>query len=127
MLHYYDLDISEVFIHENYLINQIKDGQHVEPKHAEILQNVIDQHFSKRKLVYIANRVNSYSVNPLSYKLTASIDNLVAMAIVTTSEQGIRAAQFEKDFYTKPFAILYSLKEAIVWSQKQLASANNKE
>lgn len=123
MLYYYDLDISEVFIHENFLINQIKEGKHIEPKHTEILQNVIDKHFSKRHLIYISNRINSYSVNPLSYTLAASIENLVAIAIVAITEEGKKAARFEKDFYSKPFSIFSSLTEAIAWTHKELERA----
>lgn len=124
MLHYHDLGISEVFVHENFLINQIREGKHVQPEHVELLQNVIDQHFSKRKLVYISNRINSYSVDPLTYGFAGTIENLVAMAIVVSSESKRKAAQFEKDFYKKSFGIFSTLAEAVSWSYQVLGKPN---
>lgn len=120
MLHYYDLKISEVFIYENYLINQIREGTHIEPDHTKILQEALDTHFRDKPLVYIANRVNSYSVDPFTYNYVAKMENLVALAIVTYTERGREIAQFEKDFYSKPFRICDTVTEAIAWSYELL-------
>lgn len=120
MLHYYDLEISEVFIHENFLINQIREGKHIEPTHADLLEKVIQKHFSVRKVVYISNRINSYSVNPLTYRYVTSIENLIAMAIVTPEEKARKAAEFERGFYSKPFKIVDTLTEAVAWSYDEL-------
>ena len=127
MLQHYDLDISEVFIHKNFVISQIKDGLHLEPEHVQVLQTIIDQHYVKRKLVYISNRVNSYSVNPLCYKSLVTMKNLAAIAIVTSSEHGLKTANFEMDFYGRPSAVFSSLTGAIDWAEKQIEIANKKE
>lgn len=124
MLHYYDLEISEVFIHENFLINQIREGKHIQPKHADLLGNIIDKHFSIKKVVYISNRVNSYSVDPMTYGYVAAIENLVAMAIVATDKKAQDAAKFEKDFYSKPFKIVSTLTEAVAWTYEELEKYN---
>ena len=126
MLHYYDLEISEVFIHENFLVNQIREGKHIEPSHADLLEEVINKHFSVRKVVYISNRVNSYSVNPLTYGNVASIENLVAMAVVAPEEKARKAAEFERGFYSKPFKIVDTLTEAVAWTYEELEKYKSK-
>lgn len=123
MLHYYDLKVSEVFIHENFLINQIREGVHVVPKHTNMLQDILDKHFIQKEVVYISNRINSYSVDPLTYRFVSSIKNLCAIAIVTDNDTASNVAHFEKDFYNKPFRVCETLKDAIAWAHDQLETA----
>lgn len=65
VINYYDLDYAQVFIFQNYLINQIKDGVQVNLDHVELLRKMIDENFQDRKMVYISNRNQSYSVDLL--------------------------------------------------------------
>ncbi len=64
--------------------------------HAQTLRAMIDKHFKDRKMVYIANRVNSYSVNPLVYLKVAEMDNLKAICIVTDSNMKWNTALYEQ-------------------------------
>lgn len=120
-LNYYDLGYSEVFVFENHLINQIKEGEKVVVGHAQTLRAMIDKHFKDRKMVYIANRVNSYSVNPLVYLKVAEMDNLKAICIVTDSNMKWNTALYEKQFSAKPFEIFSNMNEAISWATEQLS------
>jgi hypothetical protein len=120
-LNYYDLGYSEVFVFENYLINQIREGETVVVAHAQTLRVMIDKHFKDRKMVYIANRVNSYAVNPLVYLKVAEIDNLKAMCIVADSDIKRNTAFYEKQFSAKPFEIFSNMNEAIIWAADQLS------
>jgi hypothetical protein len=120
-LRYYDLGYSEVFIFENYLINQIKEGEIVTVDHAQVLKAMINKHFSNRKMIYIGNRVHSYSVNPLVYLKVAEIDNLLGIGIVANSEIKQSTANYEKQFSAKPFKIFANMNEAIVWATEQIS------
>lgn len=119
-LRYYDLGYTEVFVFENYLINQIKEGQTVIVNHAKVLSAMIDKHFPDRDMIYIANRVNSYAVDPLVYLKVSEIKNLKALCIVAASQIKRNTALYEKQFCTKPFEIFTTMNDAIVWSTKQL-------
>ena len=119
-LNYYDLGYSEVFVFENYVINQIREGETVVVEHAQTLRAMIDKHLKDRKMVYIANRVNSYSVNPLVYLKVAEIDNLKAMCIVSDSDMKRNTALYEKQFSAKPFEIFSNMNDAITWATGQL-------
>jgi len=118
MFRYYDIGYSEVFIFDEFLVNQIKEGTTIVPKHNEKLKEVIDEHFKNRPVVYISNRVFSYSVDPITYVETSKIHNLLAMAMVSDSVEKRQSAAFERSFYSKPFEIFETLSEAIEWLHK---------
>lgn len=119
-LRYYDLGYTEVFVFENYLINQIKEGHKVMVNHAKVLSAMIEKHYPDREMVYIGNRVNSYSVDPLVYLQVSKIKNLSALCIVAKSDLKRNTAFYEKQFCLKPFEIFTSMNDALEWSSKQL-------
>ena len=123
MFHYYDFKDSEVFIFDNFLVNQIKEGVNITPEHNKKLREVMDKHFAHKKMVYISNRHFNYSVDPLTYLETSKIHNLVAMAIVAKTEMSKSNAQLESMFYKKNFEIFETLSEAMGWVQKQLVES----
>ncbi len=120
IFHYYDFKDSEVFIFDNFLVNQIKEGVTVTPEHNEKLRKIIDTHFANKKMVYISNRYFNYAVDPLTYLETSKIHNLVAMAIVTNTAIAKSNADLESMFYKKNFEVFETLSEAMAWVQKQL-------
>lgn len=111
---------AECFIFDDFIINQIKEGVVVEPSHNEELNNIIKEHFSGKDMVYISNRVKSYSVNPLIYTETESIPNLIAIAMIPKTDVMRKNAEYERNFYDKPYEIFDSLTEAIIWVQQVL-------
>lgn len=126
MFHYYDLPDSEVFAFDDFLINQIKEGVLVQSHHNDDLKLVIKEHFKGKTIAYISNRVMSYSVDPLVYKETEKIQNLVAIAIIPKTEAMYRSAEYEKNFYHKPYEIFDNLSDAIGWVQKIIQRENEK-
>lgn len=123
MFHYYDFEDVEIFIFDNFLVNQIKEGVTVTPTHNEKLRQLIDTYFANKKMVYISNRYFNYAVDPLTYLETSKIHNLVAMAIVAKTELAKSNAELESMFYKKKFGIFETLSEAMAWVQKQLAES----
>ncbi len=122
----FDIGYADVFVFENYLVSQIKDGVSVGLEHVEDLKKMIDKHYRDEKLVYISNRIGSYSVDPLVYPEVGRIENLMGVAIVTDSPINTKNAQFEKIFYNKEFVIFKTLSEAIVWATATIKNRNLK-
>ncbi len=120
MFHYYNFPHSEIFIFDDFLINQIKEGVVIEPKHNEDLRKIIDLHFLNKNVVYISNRFFSYAVDPLTYLETSKIHNLIAIAIVADENIKISNAKLESRFYKKKFEVFETLSEAMVWVKIQL-------
>jgi hypothetical protein len=123
MFHYYEFKESQVFIFDNFLVNQIKEGITVIPAHNDKLRKVIDKHFANKKMVYISNRYFNYAVDPLTYLETSKIHNLVAMAIVADTVIAKSNAALESMFYKKKFEVFETLSEAMAWVQIQLAES----
>lgn len=115
IIQYYNLKDAEVFIFEDFIINQIKEGVTIEPKHNDILNDLIKKHFSGKNMVYVSNRAKSYSVNPLIYQETSKIPNLIAIAMIPKTDVMRKNAEFEKEFFPKPYEIFERLTDAIDW------------
>lgn len=116
MLHYYNFPETEMFVFDEFLICQIREGAEILPEYNEKLNKVIQKHFTGKNMVYISNRVNSYSVNPLTYVETERIPNLIAIAMIPETELMKKNAEFERDFFDKPYEIFDSLSKAIQWA-----------
>ncbi|WP_290697670.1 hypothetical protein [Lacinutrix sp.] len=122
--HYYDLVFSEVFIFDDYIINQVKEGEEITPNHDQILSGIVTKHFKERELVYISNRIKNYSVDSLIYKAIERIPNLSAIIIITNQENNIKLAKYEKTFFSKPFIICKDLAEAMECVDKIVLTKN---
>lgn len=120
---HHDLGYTDVFIFEHYLINQIKDGVVISYEHYDVLKKFVDQYYLNREMVYLSNRVNSYTVNPLVHRKVSTIDNLMGIEIVVDSNLREQAAIFERQFSDKPYEIFLTLQEGIMWATKLI---NNK-
>lgn len=127
IIKYLSTEDTECFIFDDFLINQIKDGVVVEPKHNEELNNVIKEYFSGKDMVYVSNRVKSYSVNPLIYAETEAIPNLVAIAMIPKTDVMRKNAEYERNFYDKPYEIFDTLTEAITWVQSILEKESSQQ
>jgi hypothetical protein len=75
-----------MFVFDEFLICQIKEGADIRPELNERLNKIIQIHFEGKNIVYISNRVNSYSADPLTYSETEKIPNLVAIAVVPETQ-----------------------------------------
>jgi len=59
---------------------------HIDLNEIETIEDVLDTDYSNKRFGLIANRVNSYSVDPLAVRRLFTHDNLVAGAIVGESK-----------------------------------------
>ncbi|HCY82643.1 MAG TPA: hypothetical protein DHV22_14155 [Xanthomarina gelatinilytica] len=124
MLHYYNYPETEIFVFDEFLICQIREGAEIHPEYNNKLNEVIQKHFSGKNMVYISNRVNSYSVNPLTYVHTEKIPNLLAIAMIPETELMKKNAKFERDFFDKPYEIFDNLSKAIEWAHTIVKNSN---
>jgi len=117
---YHNLDYGELFIFENYVIAQINEGVILKPENNNEMRDIILNHFTDKKWVYISNRTMEYTVNPITYLETSKIDNLIGVCIITTSLIGKKTALFESKFYAKRFMVASTVLEAIEWASEVL-------
>ncbi|OIQ16992.1 hypothetical protein [Lacinutrix sp. MedPE-SW] len=113
MFHYFDLGYSEVFVFDDYIINQIRKDKVISTEQGFMLNDIIKTYFNNKKMVYISNKVKSYHVDPLAFKYAENIPNLAAMIIVNANNDNTVKKIPLQDF-KKPFKICKSLTDAIV-------------
>ena len=124
IINYYNISHAEVFVFDDFLIKQVKEGVNIDLEETEELKLILEEHFKNKKMAYISNRVTSYSVNPLVYKEVEKMSNLVAIAIIPKDETMRQSAEFERQFFNKPFEIFENLSDAIQWVQKIILNEN---
>ena len=107
-------------IYNNYLIVIINDGVTVTKESNKILEDLVQEYYSKKKFVYITHRVNSYAVDPVVYSKTSQIKNLVGFAVVANTRLALNNTEIEKLFLKKPFESFRNLNDAINWAQSIL-------
>ncbi len=115
-----ELEVGTLCFYDDIAIGELNEGITVTSDCMNLLLRTTLDHFKGRPFVYISNRINSYSVDPLNYTLLNNISNLRAMAVVSYNSINTSNAKIEKIFFNKDFEIFDSVKTAMVWSKKVL-------
>ena len=123
---YINQEHAEVFIFDDFIIKQVREGYVINKEHNDQLKSYLKTNFKDRKVAYISNRIVSYSVDPLIYKEAEKIPNLVAIAVIPGNQKMRDNAEFEKQFYNKPYGIFDNLTDAIAWVSTIIKKNNEK-
>ncbi|WP_055446128.1 hypothetical protein [Lacinutrix mariniflava] len=112
-----NLDFCSLELFNNYVICIVNEGVTICKKNSDKQTEFILNHFQNKPFVYITNRINSYSVNPLIYKNISKIKNLLGFAVVSQNETTLNNVEIEKLFFNgKPFKPFTDLEQAINWA-----------
>ena len=111
------LDIGDVSFYKNFVVVEIKEGLVFNYETAKELLDLGKMYYgSKTPFVYISNRKNSYSFNPLAHdKTTRMFPNLAGYAVVAYNSINEEIAIMEQSFFDKPKNIFENLNNAISW------------
>ncbi|WP_299891889.1 hypothetical protein [uncultured Lacinutrix sp.] len=126
LFHYYDITHAEVFVFDDFLIKQMREGFTISYQETEEFIAILNHHFKNKNMVYISNRVTNYSIDPAIYKEAEKISNLLAIAVIPGNKKMRDTAEYEKQFYKKPFSIFENLTEAIKWVRVIIDKENQK-
>lgn len=114
------LDFCEYKIYEDYVISIADEGIIISPEHNKALINVMETYFPKRDFVCISHRLNSYTVDPITYLEISKIENLKGFAVVSKVYKARANAEVEKLFLNKSFEIFDDISKAISWTKSIL-------
>lgn len=114
------LDFCELHVYEDHVITIVDEGITISPIHNRELMNVVETYFPKRDFVYISHRINSYTVDPITYIETSKIKNLKGFAVVSKDFKARANADVEKLFLNKPIEIFDDMEKAISWTKSIL-------
>ena len=113
-----EMPFGNFYFFERFLVSEINQGVHFSwnkvKKVAEIASNYYGEN---NKIVYISNRVNSYSIEPQSWlKFDKEYNFFKASAIIAYDMKGGLSVVLEKLFSEKRIRKFTDLDSAIDWS-----------
>lgn len=113
------LDFGVYYALENYFVMEVNEGEHLNWDKLNVLLDSLRQNYGTHKrLAYIANRVNSYSIDPVLWSYFDKDDSiLIAAAIVSYRDSTLISANIEKHLASIPIKRASNLNEAIDWVQ----------
>lgn len=124
----YELDSGLYYFFDEYIIAENKEGIIFSWETAKVIIDLKYQFYGDRKITYISNRVNSYSVVPQDWlKFFEQRHEVLGVAIVTYSDLGIMNVTLEKLFFRSKLKRFERLEAAIDWAKSLLTPIEDKE
>ncbi|EDP70054.1 hypothetical protein FBALC1_10992 [Flavobacteriales bacterium ALC-1] len=119
------LNFGTNYLFDDFFIMEVNEGEHFNSKKLNTLIKHLRTHYgSHRQLAYIANRVNSYSIDPVLWAYFDNDDSiLIAASIVSYRKSTEMSANIEKQLASISLKRSSSIEEAIGWV-KSLSELN---
>ncbi|WP_372756669.1 hypothetical protein [Mariniflexile sp.] len=121
-LHYKKIELSfgQFFICEHFVVAELNHQVHVDWSIFKNIANMLIEHYGyAKKIGFISNKVNSYSIDPLVWvTFSKEYDFIESTAIVWYNHAGFMSATLEKMFLKNSVKLCESLNEAIHWVSK---------
>lgn len=119
----YDVTIGKIYVFDNYVVSEYNDGLHITFDDYEDVRDRIEKHFIDRPFGFIANRINSYSLEITEApKFKKAFPKLSAYAVIAYNEQTRRNVELENHFYLFNRKCFDSLEEGEDWVCQELNS-----
>jgi len=117
----YELESGKYFFFEDFIVSEVKEGITFSWETAQEGIKLKQEFFGDKKISYITNRVNSYSIVPQDWLKFFDLRNqMLGLAIVTYSDLGLMNVALEKLFFHGKLKRFENLQEAVTWV-KQLS------
>lgn len=118
-------ELGTIKIYNNLIIMEANSDVTVSIKTGIFVLMKVVKLVGTRPMVYISNRVNSYSVDPNDYKFLNLIPNLKGIGIVCYNDLSAVTAGLETNFINKPAGIFRNMDDAKCWARELLSSSLN--
>lgn len=113
-----NLDFCSLELFDNYVICIVNEGETVCEKNSAKQTKFLLNYFKEKPFVYITNRINSYSVDPLIYNTSSKITSLLGFGVITYDTIALNTIEIEKPFFKgKPFKTFEDINDAINWAK----------
>jgi len=89
-------NFGEFEFHKGFFISRIYEGVNAEERHIKPLSDLLLKHYSGDPIVYVVDRVNSFSISLFATKRFIELNNICYIAIVTHSDLQKFSFSFEK-------------------------------
>ncbi len=113
------LPFGNFYFFEKFVVSELNEGVHFDWKRVKIVSDLMVTHYGKKRMdiVYISNRVNSYSIEPQSWlKFDKKYNLFIASGIVAYDNRGGLSIVLERIFSKEKIKRFRSLKDAVEWA-----------
>ncbi|UOB17309.1 hypothetical protein [Abyssalbus ytuae] len=118
LIDYQTFKFGKVYFFKNIIVSEINEGIVLTYDIAEQFLRLIDKYYDEQQnVVYISNRVNSYSVKPIDWlKINNKYKNLIAIGIIHYNRNSKNIFDIEKLFCRRTFKGFDNLEDGLVWA-----------
>jgi hypothetical protein len=117
--------LGEFEFHETYFIGRIYEGVDAGNNFVPPLSKLIQKHFSGRPTIYISDRINSYSLDPIATNDLIAKNNISFSAIVTYNKKGERFYSYLNTVIEGAIICSFdSLDNAVTWAKLKALELN---
>ncbi|MBT8276973.1 MAG: hypothetical protein KJO39_12570 [Bacteroidia bacterium] len=109
-------ELGNIYIYDQYVIMEGKENVNISIRNGMPILLKVVKAVGLRSVVYISNRINTYSVDPNDYKYLEMIPNLTGIAVVAYNDYAANTAMLEEKFFRKPFKVFTSMNDAKKWA-----------
>jgi len=117
--------LGEFEFFEGYFIGRINDGVNAGSIFVDVLSELIHKHYHGKPVIYISDRVNSYSLDPVATMDLIERNNIRFAGVVVYTQQQEKMYSFEERFIDGTTMCRFvSLDAALCWSKQKLQEIN---
>lgn len=119
----HNVTLGSLYLFDNYIVVEFKEGVDINFENFSDVTEIIKKQFNDRPFGFIANRLNSYSIDLSdATKFNAYFPNLKAYAIVAYTVMTRRVFEVENHFFTFNREAFKNLEQATEWVEKTLST-----
>ncbi len=113
--------LGEFEFFDGYFIGRIDDGVNVGSDFVDALSELIHKHYLDRPIIYISDRVNSYSLDPVATMDLIERNNIRFAGVVVYTLQQRSVYSFEEHIIEGiTMCDFVSLDAALTWAKQKL-------
>lgn len=117
--------LGEFEFYEDYFIGRINYGADAGSSFLDAFSELIQKHFHGKPVVYISDRVNSYSLDPVATMELIKRNNIHFVGVVVYTQKQQNNYSFEERFIDGiTMCHFHSLDAAVYWSKQKLQEIN---
>jgi hypothetical protein len=119
----HNVTLGRLYLFDNYVVAEFKEGVDINFDNFSNVSEIIKKQFNDRPFGFIANRLNSYSIDLMdATKFNAYFPNLEAYAIVAYTAMTRRVFEVENHFFNFNREVFKNLELATEWVEKTLST-----
>lgn len=116
----YILDVGKIQVYDNYMVSIFDEGTTLTLERAYQIIGISEIHFRDRNFGLISLRKHSFAIDPTIYTYLRGLENLKALAVVSSKDVDMHNFDIEKLFYKKPMKFFIDYKNALTWVRRRV-------